>query len=114
MGDQFGGAGGHADARRVAEVATGGGEVEPVIFGQFGRDEAGHGRFAVEWKDSPERFADGADGRCGGKREVSRDGFFAEGGEELVDPIPEDNRLAVGDEVGAAARRRGRRVRSEG
>ena len=102
MGDEFGGAGGHGDLRIVAEATAGGGEVEPVVFREFGGDEAGHGRFAAERKYPPNGFADGADRRRRGEGNAAGDGRFAEGGEELIDPIPEDDGLAIGDEVGAA------------
>lgn len=65
MFDQLCGAGGHGDARLVAEVAAGVGEVEPVVFGEFGGDEAGHGWFAAERKYPPNGFADGAEGGGG-------------------------------------------------
>jgi hypothetical protein len=101
-GDEFGGAGGHGDARGVAQVAAGGVEGEPVVFGEFGGDEAGHGRLALEREDAPGGFADGADGGGGAEGNMAGDGRFAEGGEELVDPFPEDDGFAVGDEIGAA------------
>lgn len=113
-GDEVGGAGGHGDFWGVAEVAAGGGEVEPVVFGEFGGDEAGHGRFATEGENAPEGFADGADAGGGGEGEVAGDGLFAESGEQLVDPIPEDDGFVVGDEIGAAGGGRGRRVKGEG
>lgn len=100
--DEGGGAGGHGDLRDVAEIAAGGFEGEPVVLGEFGGDETGHGRLAFEGKDAPGGFADGAEGGGGAERNAARDGRFAERREESVDPIPEDDGFAVGDEVGAA------------
>ena len=108
--DELGGAGGHGHTRLVAEIAAGGGEVEPVILGEFGGDEARHRWLGGDREHAPKRFADGTDGRCGGERKTTRDRWFAEGGEELVDPVPEDNGFTVGDEVRPAAG--GRRLRA--
>lgn len=101
--DQRRGACGHGDARGVAEVAAGGSDVEPVILGEFGGDEAGHGRFAAEREYPPNGFAEGANRGRSAERKAAGDRRSTERDEELVDPVPEDDGLTVGDEKGAAS-----------
>lgn len=103
MGEEALHALGHAYLGVVVEVAFGGGDVEPVVFGELGGDEAGHGGLAFEAEEFPEDFHEGTDFVGFGVADVSLDFGYVVVFEELVDPVPEVYGLVVGDEVGFAA-----------
>ena len=67
MGDEFGSAVCHGYGGGVAEVAFGGGEVEPVVMGEFCGDETGHGRFMLDPEESPNRLTNPSDSGSGGE-----------------------------------------------
>jgi hypothetical protein len=102
-GDQIGGAGGHGHAREVAQIAPRGGEIEPMVLGQLGGHEAGHRRLATQRQHTPGGFAERPNQGGRTQRYFPGHGWFAETGEQSVDPVPEEDRLAVGDEVGASS-----------
>jgi hypothetical protein len=54
--------------RYIAEVAAGGGDIEPVGGGKLPGDNAGQGRFARQPQEIPENFAPAA---CGGSLVVA-------------------------------------------
>lgn len=75
-----------------------------MVLGEFGGDKAGHGRLAgKEWQDTPEGFKESAGGMGGGQRKAAGYRGAAKAMQEGVDPFPEDDGRAVGDEIGAAS-----------
>ena len=102
-GDEFVHFPGEIGVGNEAEIAAGSGDGIPVVLGKFGGDEAGHGRFAgKERQDTPDGFKNGAGGAGRGQRNAAFNSGTAQAKEEGVDPCPEDDGCAVGDEVGAA------------
>ena len=82
----------------VAEVAFCGGEVEPVVFGEFGGDEASHGWFAFEAEYFPDTLENSTDFVGGFEGDGLGDGCDVVGLEEFVDPGPEvDDVVAFAD-----------------
>ena len=82
--------------------------VESELFGH----ERGAFTGAVQRRDG--RFQQAAGGVGYRQRDALGDLGDAHAAQELVDPIPEDDRFAVGDEVGFAACWRQSRLRVEG
>ena len=92
---------------RIAEVAAGGVDVEPVGGGELAGEEPGHRRLAREARARgrpPSQAAPASEGERRG--DGPRDGRQVRGAEDAVDQVPERPGLALREEVGPAGDRR--------
>jgi len=94
------------DDRRVAELLAGLRDVDRALLGQQPGSEGRHRRRARQWQDLPGGLRQARE-RCrgpGGQAAVRR--LDALRRQQRGDELAEDDRLAVGDEVGLAGRAR--------
>ena len=70
-----------------------------MVLGEFGGNEARHGRFPAEREGAPKGFAHGTEGGGGAEGKTPGDRRFAESGQEGIDPIPKAHGLAVSDKI---------------
>ena len=104
MCDQFGRARCHRNARRVAQVAACGADVEPVVGGEFLGDEARDRRLAPQRQNVPQCFAHAADNRRRAEGQAFCHRWNLQRAQQIVDPPPKHYRLAIGDEISPSRR----------
>lgn len=91
----------------VAEVAAGGGDVEPVGRAELFDDEAGEEGFAGFSGDSVAGFGEEGEDVCDCGGNAAVEGWQSAGAEDGVDEVPEGSGFALGEEVGSSAGRGG-------
>ena len=91
-----------ADDRLVAELGARLGDVDRALLGQQPGAEGGHRRLARQGEELPGRLADAGHRRGGPGGQAAIGRLDALGAQQLGDELAEDDRLAVGDEVGLA------------